>query len=68
MIADRKDIFVTQPYLPPLAEFVPYLEKIWTTRLVTNGGEFHKELEQKLVNYLGVEHISLFTNATWRSS
>jgi hypothetical protein len=25
----EKPIYVTQPYLPPLAEFFPYLEKIW---------------------------------------
>jgi len=24
-----KEIFVTQPYLPPLEEFMPYLESIY---------------------------------------
>ncbi len=24
-----KPIFVTQPYLPPLEEFAPYLQQIW---------------------------------------
>jgi len=64
MTTDRTKIFVTQPSLPPLDEFVPYLEKIWTSRILTNGGDFHKELERKLADYLGVEHISLFSNAT----
>lgn len=59
-----KPIYVTQPYLPPLEEFVPYLEKIWDTRILTNGGPFHQQLEQALCEYLGVEHIALFTNAT----
>ena len=59
-----KKIFVTQPYLPPLEEFMPYLEEIWTTRVLSNNGPFHQRLEDELKNYLGVEHVSLFTNAT----
>jgi dTDP-4-amino-4,6-dideoxygalactose transaminase len=59
-----KTIYVTQPYLPPLEEFIPYLEKIWDTKVLTNGGPFHQQLEQALCDYLGVEHIALFTNAT----
>jgi dTDP-4-amino-4,6-dideoxygalactose transaminase len=57
-------IYVTQPYLPPLEEFIPYLEKIWGNKILTNGGPFHQQLEQALCEYLGVEHIALFTNGT----
>jgi len=57
-------IFVTRPYLPPLEEFIPYLEKIWENKILTNGGPFHELLESELCDYLGVKHISLFTNAT----
>lgn len=56
--------FVTQPYLPPLAEFLPYLEKIWKSKTLTNGGPFHQELEAALCEYLGVRHVSLFANGT----
>lgn len=59
-----KKIYVTNPFLPPLEEFLPSLEKIWESRVLTNGGPFHQELEAKLCDYLGVEHISLFTNGT----
>ena len=38
-------IYVTQPYLPPLEEFIPYLEKIWANKILTNGGPFHQQLE-----------------------
>ena len=31
-------IYVTQPDLPPLAEFLPYLEQIWQNKVLTNGG------------------------------
>lgn len=55
---------VTQPFLPPLEEFIPYLEKIWDSRWLTNNGEMHKELELQLQEYLKVQHLSLFTNGT----
>jgi dTDP-4-amino-4,6-dideoxygalactose transaminase len=60
----REAIFVTQPFLPPLEEFLPYLEQIWQNKVLTNGGPFHQQLEQELCRYLGVEHISLFANGT----
>ncbi|MCO6062187.1 DegT/DnrJ/EryC1/StrS family aminotransferase, partial [Pseudomonas sp. MOB-449] len=30
----------------------------------TNGGPFHQELETRLAEYLGVEHLCLFSNGT----
>lgn len=57
-------IFVTQPTLPPLEEFIPYLRQIWDSRILTNGGPFHQQLERELCAYLGVKHVSLFTNGT----
>ncbi len=57
-------IYVTQPDLPPLEEFIPYLERIWESRVLTNKGPFHQQLEQALCDYLGVQHLSLFTNGT----
>lgn len=60
----KKPVYVTQPFLPPLEEFLPYLEKIWDSHILTNGGPFHQELEQKLCEYLGVKYISLFSNST----
>lgn len=59
-----KPIYVTQPNLPPLEEFTPYLEQIWKNKILTNGGPFHQQLEQALCEYLGIKHIALFTNGT----
>jgi dTDP-4-amino-4,6-dideoxygalactose transaminase len=59
-----KPIYVTQPYLPPLEEFIPYLQQIWDNKILTNGGPFHQQLEQALCDYLGVEHVALFSNGT----
>jgi len=60
----KKQIYVTKPYLPPLQEFVPYLEKIWQNEILTNNGPFHQKLEDALCDYLGVNYISLFSNGT----
>ncbi len=61
---EQKLITVTEPLLPPLEEFIPYLQKIWESKWITNNGSFHKALEQALCDHLGVEYLSLFTNGT----
>ncbi|MBV8666546.1 MAG: DegT/DnrJ/EryC1/StrS family aminotransferase [Burkholderiaceae bacterium] len=60
----EKKIYVTQPDLPPLDDFLPYLEKIWDSRILTNAGPFHGELEEAMCKYLGVKHLALFSNGT----
>lgn len=60
----NKKINVTQPYLPPLDDFLPYLQKIWENKWLTNNGPLHQQLENQLADYLGVKHISVFSNGT----
>ena len=57
-----KTIYVTSPSLPPLDDFIPYLRKIWDNKWLTNNGEFHRQFEAELAEYLGVKYVSLFTN------
>lgn len=57
-------IYVTQPFMPPLEEFLPYLERIWDSKRLTNNGPLHDELEGHLRSFLGVEDIVLFSNGT----
>lgn len=59
-----KPVYVTQPFLPPLEEFIPYLERIWESKRLTNNGPFHADLEKALSNYLDVPYVSLFANGT----
>ena len=59
-----KPIYVTQPALPPLEEFIEYLRQIWDSKVITNYGPFHVKFEEALANYLGVKYISLFSNGT----
>jgi len=58
----EKPIYVTRPALPPLEEFIVYLEKIWESRILTNNGPFHEQFERDLADYLGVKYLSVFTN------
>jgi len=60
----QKPIFVTRPSLPDLHDFNTLLKEIWYSGWITNMGAFHNDLEEKLCDYLGVEHISLFSNGT----
>lgn len=61
---EQKQITVTSPLLPPLEEFMPYLQDIWDRKWLTNNGHYHQELEKALCEYLKVPYISLFTNGT----
>ncbi len=63
-MSNSDPIYVTRPHLPPLPEFISYLETIWSTALLTNDGPFHQQLERALCEYLGLEHIALVTNGT----
>ncbi len=55
-------ILVTRSSMPELGEFVKEIEDIWESHWLTNMGVKHKELQQELQSYLGVEHMDLFTN------
>lgn len=61
---DNKQITVTSPLLPNLGEFNEYLKQIWDSKWITNNGQFHRQLESALKDYLKVNEISLFTNGT----
>ena len=40
------------------------LEDIWQSGILSNDGPYHQKFEEALSRYLGVEHLSLVTNAT----
>ncbi len=60
----NKQITVTSPLLPSLEEFNDMLRQIWDGKWITNNGQFHRQLEKELAEYLKVPYISLFTNGT----
>lgn len=57
-------INVTQTFLPPLEDYVAYLEKIWASKLLTNRGELVRKMEADLREYLGVKHLLAVNNGT----
>ncbi|EKD30760.1 MAG: hypothetical protein ACD_77C00477G0028 [uncultured bacterium] len=63
-MTEKDNIYVTQPAMPPLGEFLESLTEIWGNKILTNNGPFHIQFEKALAEYLGVNYISLFSNGT----
>lgn len=57
-----KKIFVTRSAMPPYEEFVEKIKPLWDSHWLTNMGEYHRELEAKLAEFLEVPYLSLMTN------
>ncbi len=60
----EKPIFVTQPSLPPLSEYVRILEDVWERGILTHNGPLVQQLEKELINYLNVKNIVAVTSGT----
>jgi len=63
-VADHEPIHVTKTFLPPLEDYIRYLEGIWERNWITNNGPLVQELEQRLKEYLGVKHLFCVSNGT----
>lgn len=57
-------INVTKTFLPPQQEYGVILKRAWDLGWITNRGSLVRELESKLADYLGVEHLLATTNGT----
>lgn len=57
-------INVTKTFLPPLEEYQKYLEQIWESNQIANGGKLWYTLQAKLKNYLDSPDIILTANGT----
>lgn len=55
-------IFVTQPSMPPYEEYIEAIRPLWESHHLTNMGQYHKELEKQLKDYLEVPGVSLMVN------
>lgn len=58
----QEKIFVTKSSMPPFEEYAEKIKALWDSRWLTNMGEYHQELEEKLSDYLAVSHVSLLVN------
>ena len=57
-------INVTKTFLPPINEYIEYLEKIWESNWITNQGPLSEELESRLKDFLNVDNLLLVSNGT----
>lgn len=61
---ERTWINVTKAEVPSKERYVELLDHIWSTRWLTNEGEFARRLEAEMERYLGVEDVALLSNGT----
>lgn len=58
----NKKILVTQSSMPPYEEYIEAIKPLWDSHWLTNMGTYHRELEEKLREYLDVPELSLMVN------
>ncbi len=57
-----ESILVTRSSMPSYEEYIEAIKPLWETHWLTNMGQYHKELEKELREYLDVPEISLMVN------
>ena len=55
-------IYVTRPSMPDIDEYVNEIKPIFDSKVLTNMGPVYKKFQSKLIEYLGVQELSLFVN------
>ena len=55
---------VTKAYLPPMAEYMVYLEGVWERAWLTNNGPLVQQLEAELSHYLDDSQVQFTGNGT----
>lgn len=55
---------VTLPFIPPKEDYDILLHGIWKRQWLTNMGPLASDLEMKLKDHLGVDHLLFVTNGT----
>lgn len=55
-------IQVTQSSMPSLTEYIEEIKDLWESRLLTNQGIKHKQLEVELKGFLDTPNVALFAN------
>ena len=60
-MSDKK-ILVTRTSMPPYEEYIEAIKPLWDSHWLTNMGQYHRELENALKDYLDVPEVSLMVN------
>lgn len=61
---NSQPIYVTQPSLPPLEEYVDYLKGVWQSGILTHNGPMVQEFEKQLCKTLSIKNFVSVTNGT----
>ena len=59
---DKKTIYVTSPFLPPIEEYYSKVQKIWENKYLTNQGPMHEEFKNALKKEFSLNNVTLFCN------
>lgn len=59
---ENRKILVTRSSMPSYEEFTEMIRPIWDSAWLTNMGQYHRELEARLKEYMGTEKLVLFVN------
>ncbi len=62
MKRDNSKIYVVKSSMPPYEEYCEEIKELWETHILTNSGRKHESLIEHLEEYLGIDHLALFTN------
>jgi dTDP-4-amino-4,6-dideoxygalactose transaminase len=57
-------VYISRPALPEVSDMTRKIQEIWDSKWVTNVGDQHKLLENRLIEYLKAPYLSLFNNGT----
>lgn len=60
----NKPIYVTQPSLAPLEEYVEILKGVWERGILTHNGPLVQKLEKKICEKLGTQNFVAVSNGT----
>lgn len=58
----KDEIMVTRSSMPELEEYIEEIQDIWNTHWLTNMGVKHRQLQERLKEYLAVDNVELLTN------
>ena len=62
ILVTRSSMPPTRSSMPPMEEYFDMIKPLWESHWLTNMGKYHRQLEGKLKEYLGVNQISLTVN------
>lgn len=57
-----QQINVTRSSMPSFEEYCEEIKELWDSRWLTNNGKKHQQFQSELEQYLGVPHVTLYTN------